>query len=74
MIVVHGFVNATYEVVEDQLLDTLFQLNVKGITAFSGLNIEGTITAEAGGDTSELKDSRLPYIAISLQVKLTLNH
>ena len=53
MIVVHGFVDATYDVVEDERLDTLFQLNVKGMTAFPSLIIEGTITAVAGGDASK---------------------
>ena len=61
MTVVHGFVNANYEVVEDERLDTIFQLNVKGMTNFtitiSGmsfpLTIEGTITAMAGPTTSK---------------------
>ena len=33
--VVHGFVNGTYDVVEGESLDTIFQLNVKGETRFS---------------------------------------
>ena len=53
VILVHGFVNATSYVVEGGTLDTLFQLNVKGMTAFSGLNFEGTITAAAGGSASK---------------------
>ena len=61
MTVVHGFVNAKYDVVEDERLDTIFQLNVKGMTNFpitiSGmsfpLTIEGTITAMAGPTTSK---------------------
>ena len=61
MTVVHGFVNATYFVVEDERLDTTFRLNVKGMTNFpitiSGmlipLTIEGTITAMAAPTTSK---------------------
>ena len=39
--------------VEDERVDTLFQLNVKGMTAFTSLIIEGTITAVAGGTASK---------------------
>ena len=61
MITVHGFLNATYFVVEDERLDTTFRLNVKGRTNFpitiSGmsfpLTIEGTITAMGGPTTSK---------------------
>ena len=42
--------------VEDERLDTSFQLNVKGVTAFPSLIIEGTITAVAGGTASKWKD------------------
>ena len=42
-----------YDVDEDDRLDTEFRLNVKGITAFPGLNIRGTITAEAAGTASK---------------------
>ena len=52
MTLVHGFVNASYEVVEDERLDTIFQLNVKGMTNFP-LGIFGTITAMAGPTTSK---------------------
>ena len=60
-IIVHGFANATYEVVEDRRLDTVFELNVKGMTAFPTLNdiIDGRITAETGGTTSEFNNSTL---------------
>ena len=52
--IVHGFVNATYDVVEDERLDTVFQLNVKGETTFSdGLVVSGIITTVAGGTASE---------------------
>ena len=33
--------------------DTDFRLNVKGTTAFPGLNIRGTVTAEAAGTASK---------------------
>ena len=42
--------------VEDERLDTSFQLNVKGMTAFSSLIITGTITAMADGTASKWKD------------------
>ena len=46
-----------YDVNEDARLDTEFRLNVKGMTAFSGLiNIRGTITAEAAGTASKNKN------------------
>ena len=39
---------------EDERLDTMFQLNVKGITQFgSGLVVIGTITAAADGTASK---------------------
>ena len=50
---VHGFAQAAYDVDEDDRLDTDFRLNVKGMTAFPGLNIRGTITAEAAGTASK---------------------
>ena len=52
--VVHGFAQAVYNVMEESRLDTRFQLNVKSRTNFPGLlNIQGTITAAAGGTASE---------------------
>ena len=42
-----------YDVDENARLDTDFRLNVKGTTAFPGLNIRGTITAEAAGTASK---------------------
>ena len=44
---VHGFANATYDVVEGERLDTTFGLNVKGTTSLPPL-IFGTITSVAG--------------------------
>ena len=51
--VVHGFVNGTYDVVEGESLDTIFQLNVKGETRFSSVIVSGTISAVAGDSTSK---------------------
>ena len=42
-----------YDVDEDARLDTDFRLNVKGMTAFPGLIIRGTITAAAAGTASK---------------------
>ena len=51
---VHGFLQEEYDVDEDERLDTMFQLNVKGTTQFgSALVVIGTITAEADGTASE---------------------
>ena len=44
-----------YDVNEDARLDTDFRLNVKGMTAFPGLVIRGTITAEAAGTSGKKK-------------------
>ena len=45
---VHGFANASYDVEEGELLETTFELNVKGTTFIILLFILGTITQEAG--------------------------
>ena len=51
---VHEFPQAVYTVMEGEILNTRFQLNVKGMTRFPGfLNIQGIITSMAGGDASE---------------------
>ena len=44
---VHGFLHASYEVMEGDRLDTVFQLFVKGTGG--NLFLDGTITAEASG-------------------------
>ena len=44
---------AVYDVDEELKLDTRFELNVKGMSRFSSPNIQGTITARAGGTASE---------------------
>ena len=52
--IVHGFVQALYDMNEEDILDTRFELNVKGMTNFPGLlNIQGTITSLPGGTASE---------------------
>ena len=52
--IVHGFAQAVYTVMEEEILDTRFQLNAKGTTNFPGLLlIPGTITSMAGGTASE---------------------
>ena len=43
---------ATYDVNEDARLDTMFQLNVKGMTPLSSLIIAGTIRAAPDGTAS----------------------
>ena len=51
---VHGFAQAVYNVMEENILNTRFELNVKGTTNFPGLLfIQGTITSVAGGTASE---------------------
>ena len=51
---VHGFAEAVYTVMEEEILNTRFQLNVKGMTNFPGLiNFQGAITSMEGGDASE---------------------
>ena len=53
---VHGFLQVEYNVVEDNRLDTMFQLNVKGMTQFgSALVVSGQITAAADGTSSNEK-------------------
>ena len=51
---VHGFLQEEYDVDENERLNIMFQLNVKGTTQFgSALVVIGTITAEADGTASE---------------------
>ena len=51
---VHGFLQTEYDVDEDERLDTVFRLNVKGTTSFgSALIVTGTITATADGTASK---------------------
>ena len=71
LLAVHGFAQAVYDVDEDDRLDTDFRLNVKGMTAFPGLNIRGTVTAEAAGTASkhlQWGDVLAPCIRISLSI------
>ena len=60
LILVHGFRQAVYDVVEEDRLFTDFDLNVKGMTAFAGVLIEGDIDAVADGTASESCDN-YPY-------------
>ena len=54
---VHGFLQAEYDVDEDGRLDTMFQLNVKGMTPFdSGLIVSGIVTATADGTASKSEE------------------
>ena len=51
---VHGFLQAEYIVEEGYRLDTMFRLNVKGMTLFgSALVVSGRITAAADGTASK---------------------
>ena len=54
---VHGFLQTEYDVDEDERLDTVFRLNVKGMTQFgSALIVTGTITATADGTASKSEE------------------
>ena len=44
---VHGFLNATYDVLEADRVDTIFQANVKGMTSFANVPLLGTIMANS---------------------------
>ena len=61
--IVHGFSQAVYNVMEEEILNARFQLNVKSMTNFPGLfNIQGTITSLPGGTASEYTlQCVLPY-------------
>ena len=51
---VHGFLLAEYHVREDEQLDTIFQLDVKGETQFGdALVVSGTITSVPDGTASK---------------------
>ena len=54
---VHGFLQAEYDVDEEERLDTIFQLNVKGTTPFgSALIVSGIVTATADGTASKSEE------------------
>ena len=53
---VHGFLQAEYDVDEDERLDTVFQLNVKGTTPFDALIVTGVVTATADGTASKSEE------------------
>ena len=49
ILTVHGFAQASYDVVEGERLDTTFELNVKGTTTFPDIfTILGGIISESG--------------------------
>ena len=55
---VHGFLQAEYDVDEDERLDTVFQLNVKGTTQFgSNLFVHGVVTTTADGTASKQRST-----------------
>ena len=52
--------------VEDERLDTMFQLNVKGMTQFGGaLVVTGLITATADGTAGKLYTQTIRFLASS---------
>ena len=44
---VHGFLNATYIVLETDRVDTIFRANVKGMTSFANVPLLGTIVTNS---------------------------
>ena len=57
--------------VEDERLDTMFQLNVKGTTQFGGaLVVAGVITATADGTAGKLYTQTITFVASSPQKHL----
>ena len=67
---VHGFVNATYDVVEDEILETFFQLNVKGETAYPTLYFRGTILSDAAGTASKSHENVKIIFSFSVHIDL----
>ena len=54
---VHGFLQAEYDLNENERLDTMFRLNVKGTTQFgSALTVSGVVTATADGTASKSEE------------------
>ena len=53
---VHGFLQAEYDVDEEERLDTMFQLNVKGTTPFGALIVMGVVTTTADGTASKSEE------------------
>ncbi|CAI8002445.1 hypothetical protein GBAR_LOCUS3394 [Geodia barretti] len=71
--IVHGFAQAAYDVVEDERLDTMFQLNVKGTTQFGGaLVVAGVITATADGTAVVSDFERLEPIRVTNNAEIRL--
>ena len=44
---VHGFLNATYWVLEAERVNTMFRANVKGMTSFANVPLLGTIVGNS---------------------------
>ena len=50
---VHGFTRTSFEALEGERADILFQLNIKGTTQLPSVVVSGTITSAAEGTASE---------------------
>ncbi|CAI8022404.1 hypothetical protein GBAR_LOCUS13163 [Geodia barretti] len=72
--IVHEFAQAAYDLDEDERLDTMFQLNVKGMTQFSGgaLLVTGLITATADGTAVDSDFERLTPIQVTKNAEIRL--
>ncbi|CAI8008867.1 hypothetical protein GBAR_LOCUS6036 [Geodia barretti] len=71
--VVHGFGQSKYDVEEGRILDTSFQLNIKGTTQFGGaLVVPGLITAAADGTASTSDFERLSPIRLTNSADIRL--
>ena len=69
---VHGFNRSHYYVLEEERLDTVFQLNVKGTTPFDALIVTGIITTAADGTASKLQVYSFIVLNSLIQVTRTL--
>ena len=70
---VHGFLQAEYDVDEEERLDTMFRLNVKGTTPFGALIVMGVVTTTADGTASKSEEYEQYYswgAKLHLPVKL----
>ena len=70
---VHGFNRSHYYVVEEERLDTVFQLNVKGTTPLiDALIVTGIITTATDGTASKLQVYSFLVLNSLIQVTRTL--
>ena len=69
---VRGFNRSHYYVLEEERLDTVFQLNVKGTTVFDYIIVTGIITAAADGTASKLQVYSFLVLNSLIQVTRTL--